>query len=209
MTRELFAVWEFSRCLFLKKMQCHYTHKVMGNNAKVFTEYSKWSNEGKWLSLCICHAKWALYTADCKPVLQLKLHVLYCQMWVQIWLGMLDGWNTKIKVYAACFLLWRVLESWSNFSTYCESDFFNGADMLQWGWKLEGSRMQQIVIGIKPVPGNLLKFTQHKCKLSMKNSCGSNISSWHKNILKVLWNMWRLQGSELQSYWGNFFWCLI
>ena len=47
-------------------------------------------------------------------------------------------------------------------------------DMLQWNWKLDGSRMQPIVIDIKPVPGNLLKFVQCKCKLSMKNPCGSN-----------------------------------
>jgi len=43
--------------------------------------------------------------------------------------------------------------------------------------------MQLIVIDIEPVQGNLLKFAQYKSKLSMKNPCASNISSWHKNIL--------------------------
>ena len=57
--------------------------------------------------------------------------------------------------------------------------FFNGARYVTYngGWKLEGSRMQPIVIDIEPVLGNLLKFAQCKCKLSMKNPCGSNISS--------------------------------
>ena len=99
----------------------------------------------------------------------------------------------KFRFYYACWMVetprsrfmlhvfsWRVFKSWSTFSTYCESDFFNSA---QWGWKLEGSRMQQIVIGIEPVPGNLLKFLQCKCKLSMRNPSGSNISSCRKYML--------------------------
>ena len=39
--------------------------------------------------------------------------------------------------------------------------FFQVQDMIQWGWKLEGSRMQPTVIDIEPVPGNLLKFTKY------------------------------------------------
>ena len=57
-------------------------------------------------------------------------------------------------------------------------------DILQWGWKLEGSRVQPIVIDIEPVPGNLFKFVPCKCKLSMKNPCGNNISSSRKHKLK-------------------------
>jgi len=45
--------------------------------------------------------------------------------------------------------------------------------------------MQQIVIDIEPVPGNLLKFLQCKCKLSMKNPSGSNISSCRKHMLCI------------------------
>ena len=33
--------------------------------------------------------------------------------------------------------------------------FFQVQDMIQWGWKLEGSRMLPTVIDIEPVPGNL------------------------------------------------------
>ena len=57
-------------------------------------------------------------------------------------------------------------------------------DMLQWGWKIEGLRMQPIVLDLEPVPGSLLKFVQCKCKLSMKNPCISNISSCHKHRQK-------------------------
>ena len=125
---------------------------------------------GKRLSICISHA------LDYRPALQLrKLHALYCQMWVKIWFGMLDGWNTKIKVYAACFLLWREFKSWSTFPPIVNLISSMVQDMLQWGRKQESLRMQLIVIDIEPVHGSLLKFLQCKCKLSMKNPCGSNI----------------------------------
>jgi len=58
-------------------------------------------------------------------------------------------------------------------ATYCESDFFNGARYVTMGLetrRLKG--MQLIVIEIEPVTGNLLKFVQCKCKLSMENPCG-------------------------------------
>ena len=48
----------------------------------------------------------------------------------------------------------------------------------------------------KPVPENLLKFIQCKCKLSTSNPCVNNISS-------VLWTMQLLQGRELQKCWDN------
>ena len=54
-------------------------------------------------------------------------------------------------------------------------------DMLQWGLKLESSRMQPTVIDTEPVTENLLKFVQCKCKLVMKNSCSTNVTSCHKH----------------------------
>ena len=53
-----------------------------------------------------------------------------------------------------------------------------------------------IVIDIEPVPGNLLKLVQYKCKPSMKNPCGSNIYPLDVNIRRL--KMWQLQRRELQ-----------
>ena len=80
-----------------------------------------------------------------------------------------------VKIPRSRFMLHvSLVKGIQKLKSYCESDFFDGA---QWGWKLGGSRMQPTVMDVEPVPGNLLKFIQCKCKLSMKNPCGSNISS--------------------------------
>jgi len=119
-----------------------------------------------------------------------KLHALYCQMWVQIWLGTLDGWNIKIKVYAFSSRVEVLFPHTVNLTSAMVQDM-----LCTMGLE---TRMQPIVIDIEPVQGNLLKFAQYKSKLSMKNPCSSNISSWRKNMLKVLWSMWKLQGNEFQ-----------
>ena len=57
-------------------------------------------------------------------------------------------------------------------------------DPLQWGWKLEGFKLQPIMTDMEPAPDNLLKFVRCKCKLSTANPCGSNICSCRKHGLK-------------------------
>ena len=160
-------------------MQCHYASKVMGNNTKAFTEYSKWTNErqGAKCMRWLCQM-WSLlyWLPDYRPVLHCKVHALYCQMWGQA------SWMVKIKVYAACFLLWKVFKSWITFSTYCESDFFNGARLLM---GLETRRFK-----------NATNCDRHRTN-AMEIAKIYVVAIYPLAVNIVLWSMWWLQGREL------------
>jgi len=55
---------------------------------------------------------------------------------------------------------------------------------LQWGWKLDGSKLQPFMTDLEPASESLLKFFQCKCKLSTANPCGNNTCFCCKHGLK-------------------------
>ena len=124
---------DFSWCgnyhtVFFQKIQCQFTYKVMVMMPRLSRNTANDAIRGKGLSMCIGHTKWALYSTDYKPVLQLQTP---CTFLPNVSLDLIRhaGWSKhKGKVYAACFLLWRIFKSWSTFSTYCESDFTIGLE---------------------------------------------------------------------------------
>ena len=68
---------------------------------------------------------------------------------------------------------------WKKLTTHC-------LDPLQWGWKLDGSKLQPIMTDLEPAPAGLLKFIRCKCKLSTANPCGNNTCSCRKHGLKCV-----------------------
>ena len=64
----LFMIWELLYCLF-QKMQCHYTWVITPRLSWNIANEVIWSKE---LSICTGHAKWALYSTDYRPVVQLQ-----------------------------------------------------------------------------------------------------------------------------------------
>ena len=52
-----------------------------------------------------------------------------------------------------------------------------------WGWKVEKGALVPITTDKEAGPQNLLNFIRCKCKLTSKNTCGTNICSCRKNGL--------------------------
>ena len=127
MVRDLLMVWELSRCLFPKDALPLYVQSLIPR-ISWNTANETIRDEGQVYTLIMSNEIFILLIANL--FCNWEFHALYYQMWVQIWLGMLDGWNTKIKVYAACFLFWRIFKSWSTFPPIVNLTSFNGA---QWG----------------------------------------------------------------------------
>ena len=59
-------------------------------------------------------------------------------------------------------------------------------DPQQWGWKLNGAVLTPVMTDKEVAPESLLKFVRCKCKVSSRNTCGSNICSCRKNGLKCV-----------------------
>ena len=79
-----------------------------------------------------------------------------------------------------------------------------------WGWKVEKGALVPITTDKEAGPQNLLNFIRCKCKLTSKNTCGTNICSCRKNGLCVLCPcVWWLQGWKLQQRWSYWLrrWC--
>ena len=55
-----------------------------------------------------------------------------------------------------------------------------------WGWKLNQGRYDPIMTDLDAAPGNILKFVRCKCKVSSKNTCGTNNCLCRRNGLKCV-----------------------
>jgi len=59
-------------------------------------------------------------------------------------------------------------------------------DPKQWGWRLDGAELNPIMTDLPAAPEALLKFVRCKCKLTSRNTCGTNACSCRKNGLKCV-----------------------
>ncbi|XP_065911780.1 uncharacterized protein [Dysidea avara] len=56
----------------------------------------------------------------------------------------------------------------------------------EWGWRLDGTRLNPVMTDLPAAPETLLKFVRCKCKPSSRNPCGTNACSCRKNGLKCV-----------------------
>ena len=148
---------------------------------------------GKGLSICFGHAKWALYSTNHKPVLQLQTP---CTL-------LLNASSDLIR-HAGCLKHQDMLHVFS-----CEG--YSKAEALfhlLWIWLLQWCTMGLETGRLK----NATNCDRHRTR-AMKETC---LNSYNVNVrflwkihvvaiyplavnrLKVLWSMWLLQGRELQ-----------
>ena len=51
----------------------------------------------------------------------------------------------------------------------------NCLNPLEWGWKTTDSGLEPVKADLDAAPENLLQFICFKCKLSLKNTCGTQL----------------------------------
>ena len=70
-------------------------------------------------------------------------------------------------------------------------------DPLQWGWKLDGSKLQPIMTDLEPPQ---LVYLQCKCQLSTANPCGNNTCSCCKHGLKCVTACGDCRGENCKNF---------
>ena len=56
----------------------------------------------------------------------------------------------------------------------------------EWGWVFHGNTLIPVKTDLQPAPPNLLKYIHCKCKISSKNTCGTQACSCRKNGLSCI-----------------------
>ena len=54
------------------------------------------------------------------------------------------------------------------------------ADPLEWEWKVYQNFFAVIIIDLEPAPKDLLNFVCYNCKITSRNTCGTNLCSCPK-----------------------------